>query len=178
MPVDQGLLTFEEFVLLPDPPAGRHELRHGEVVLVPPPKSPHWSIQAQVADLLNNALRKQGRAGSEFPFRALPEGEYRIADVAFVVRERWVARTGDYFEGAPDLVVEVLSPSNTASEMLDREIICLENGARAFWQVDPATRRVKVTLADGRTATYGPGSEIPLDLFDAAPIRVDDIFAE
>ena len=176
MLVDQGLLTFEEFVLLPDPPAGRYELRHGEVVLVPPPRKRHSRIQARLVRLLGNLLANQGDTTAELPFRALPDGEYRIADVAFGTSERW-DYPGDYFEGAPDLVVEVLSSSNTASEMLDREIICLQNGARAFWQVDPATRRVKVTLADGHTATYAAGSEIPLDLFGAALIRVDDIFA-
>ncbi len=67
-----------------------------------------------------------------------------------------------YMEGAPDVVIEVLSPSNTASEMLDREQICLENGAREFWVVDPVRRQVKVSCADGRAATYKAGQSIPL----------------
>lgn len=39
----------------------------------------------------------------------------------------------DYLRGAPDLIIEVLSPSNTATEICDKEKLCLENGAREFW---------------------------------------------
>jgi Uma2 family endonuclease len=114
----------------------------------------------------------------EVPFRVLPENEFRIADVAFISAERLQRLQGPYFEGAPDLVVEVLSPSNTASEILDRESLCLRNGARAFWQVDPQNRLIKVTTADGRSAIFGIGGEIPLEEFGGGKIAVSDVFAD
>jgi len=52
--------------------------------------------------------------------------------VAFVSTDRW-EKTDRYFEGAPEIVIEVLSPSNTAAEMMDKEQLCLENGAKEFW---------------------------------------------
>ena len=54
---------------------------------------------------------------------------------------------------APDLVIEVLSPSNTMDEVLDRQNICLKNGCIAFWTVDPKRKSVMVTTADGKTIT-------------------------
>jgi Uma2 family endonuclease len=78
-------------------------------------------------------------------------------------------------QGAPDIVMEVLSPSNTASEMLDKEQICLENGAREFWVVDPVRRQVKVSGADGHAATYKAGQSVPLWFGGTLP--VDSIFA-
>ncbi|MGH9485688.1 MAG: Uma2 family endonuclease, partial [Terriglobales bacterium] len=78
--------------------------------------------------------------------------------------------------GAPDLVVEVLSLSNTAAEMLDKEQICLANSAREFWVVHPNRRRVKVTNSQGGTKFYyHGGEEIPLPLFRNASLAVDSI---
>ncbi len=86
----------------------------------------------------------------------------------------WRSRGVAICRGAPDLVIEVLSPSNTASEMLDKEQICLDNGAREFWVVDPIRRQVKVSGSDGRAATYKAGQSIPL-LFGGT-LLVDLIF--
>jgi len=55
--------------------------------------------------------------------------------------------------GAPDLVIEILSPSNTVAEMYEREELCLENGAQEFWVVDIDRRGVKVTTPAPRTIT-------------------------
>jgi Uma2 family endonuclease len=99
------------------------------------------------------------------------------ADVVYLSRERWTAiDPDDNLAGAPDLVIEVLSPSNTAAEIYDKEKLCLENGALEYWVVDPDRRQVKVSTPDGRTATYRSGQAIPL-LFGNATIAVDAISA-
>jgi Uma2 family endonuclease len=56
----------------------------------------------------------------------------------------------------------VLLPSNTAAEIFEKEKLCLQNGGREFWVVDPDRRQVKVSTPDGRTVTYPSGQEIPL----------------
>ena len=106
-------------------------------------------------------------------FQTLP----KVADVAYLSAERWkTADLEDNIRGAPDLVIEVLSPSNSASEIYDREMLCLENGGQEFWVVDPDRRQVKVSTPDGRTVTYQSGPEIPLPLFGNAKVAVNDIF--
>jgi len=168
------IVTFAELEQMPDAPDGRYELRHGELVKVPPPLLPHYRIQLRLQELLAPIARDKGIVGTEFGFRGRSEHEYRVADVAFVARDRW-ARESRYFEGAPDLVIEILSPSNTAAEMLDKQQLCLENGAKEFWIVDPARKQVKVSTADGRFIDYKTGQQIPL-LFGGA-VAVDEIFA-
>src|SRR5579863_285699 len=118
------LVTFAELEQMPDAPDGRYELRHGELVKVPHPEFPHYKIQHRLQRLLTTIAGEEGMAGIQFGFRALPEYEYRVADVAFVAGDRWAQATGQYFEGAPEMVIEVLSPSNTASEILDKEQLC------------------------------------------------------
>jgi len=165
-------VTFAELELMPDAPDGRYELRHGELVKVPPPEFPHFRIQRRLRKLLESAAPAVV-AEIEFAFRALREYEYRIADVACVSKDRW-EKTGRYFDGVPDIVIEVLSLSNTVSEMFDKEQLCLENGAKEFWVVDPVRRQVKISTSDGKTMTFREGQSIPLVF--GGDITVGEIF--
>jgi Uma2 family endonuclease len=170
------LMTFAEFERLPDTPEGfPHELRHGELVTVAPPKIEHSRVQWQLRRLLDSAAGDAGIVTIELGFRALPENEYRVADVAFVTNPRW-HNAKNYLLGAPEIVIEVLSPSNTVSEMLDKEKICLENGCQEFWLVDIERRQVKVSTPDGRTITYRSGQDIPLPLLNGGRLAVDSVF--
>jgi len=113
----------------------------------------------------------------EMPFRPLPEFEYWQADVAFVSRTRWDRTPDDkHLEGAPDLVIEVLSPSNSATEILDRRKICLENGSREFWLADIEHRQIEFSTPDGRSLTYKPGQAIPLFFAPEAALPAGSIF--
>lgn len=172
------LMTVKEFRKLPeDSGPVYHELRNGELVAVTRPKFKHMLIQRNLRELFEKAAGPGRFVEIEVAFRALPEHELRVADVAFISPER-VAQVDpeDNLCGAPDLVVEVLSSSNTAAEIYDKEKICLENGAQEFWVVDPDGRQVKVSTPDGRTLTYRSGQEVPLVLFGNATVAVDAIF--
>jgi Uma2 family endonuclease len=171
-------LTVEDFRKLPEDSGGvYHELRHGEIVTVTRPKLKHHLIQARLRDLVKAMAPEGSFVEYEMAFRALPEHELRVADVAFLSAERFQqAGPEDNIRGAPDIVVEVLSPSNTVAEIYEKEKLCLENGAKQFWVVDAYLRQVKVSTPDGRTLTYRAGQEIPLDLF-AGNLAVNAIFA-
>src|SRR5260370_29242822 len=121
-------MTFAEFEQLPERQGLRQELRHGALVQVAPPKFDHFLIQQMLRDLLDKAAAGAGRAYTEVGFRVLPDHEYWVADVAYAPKEWWGRNRGEkYFQGPPELVIEVLSPSNTAAEMLDKRNLCLEN---------------------------------------------------
>lgn len=171
------LMTFAGFEKLPDTAGGRYELRHGELVLVPPPKWGHFMCQRLVRDLLDKAAGDRGFAEIEMGFRAGGEHNYRSVDVGFLTRERESAIPArGYLAGAPDLVVEVLSPSNTAAEIRDKKKLCLENGSREFWVLDMDQREAEVSTPDGHTITYKSGQSIPLFFAPGVEIAVDDIF--
>lgn len=172
------LITFAEFEQLPEFANGNfYELRHGELAQVAPPKLRHTLIQRKIMHLLEQAAGTAGSACTELGFRAVPEHEYRTADVAYASKDRWAQQDPDgYFQGAPDLVIEVLSPSNTASEMLDKKILCLENGSREFWQVDVTRKQVEVSSAEGRSHVFKSGQAIPLYFAPGQSLSVDDLF--
>jgi Uma2 family endonuclease len=177
--VPTQLMTVDEFRKLPeDSGPVYHELRHGELVAVTRPKFKHHRIRSRVRDLLKAVAPAGSFVEYEVAFRALAEHELRVADVAFINPDRVaLIDPDDNPHGAPDLIIEILSPSNTAAEMFDKEKLCLENGAKEFWVVDIDRRQVKVSTPDGHTVTYRNGQEIPLSLFGSeGSIKVDDIF--
>lgn len=175
MSVTTELVTVEEFLKLPDPKEGHLELHHGEVVLMPPPKWVHQKLQATILRLLLPLLGSRGVVLTEMAFRPAAQHEVWSADVGFVSAAR-AAKVGkdDYLSGAPDLVVEVLSPSNTVDEMNDRMSICLSNGCLSFWLVDPKQQRVSVTEGDV-TRHYGRGTSVSCLVVPGA-ISVEEIF--
>lgn len=112
-----------------------------------------------------------------FCFRALPEYDARRADVAFITYDRLArAVEKNEFFGAPNLVIEVLSPSNTAAEIDDKEAQCFANGCREFWVVNERRKTVRVTQIGEPVRWYTPGERIPLDVIGGGEISVDAIF--
>jgi Uma2 family endonuclease len=83
------------------------------------PKNPHLLAQQTLRDLLDAAASGTGRAYTEAGFRPLREHEGWVADVVYLSPAQLSRfKTEEYFHGAPELVIEVLSPSNTVAEIL------------------------------------------------------------
>lgn len=170
------LLSVAEFLKLPEPKEGHLELHHGEVIVVPPPKWRHQILQRRIFKLFDRQLGNSGVVLCEMAFRPTPEHEMWIADVGYVREERAARIGGDeYLNGAPDLVVEVLSPSNTADEIDDKRTTCIANGCQSFWVVNDRRKLVAVT-EDGVTKHYDRSSQIVCALLPEA-IAVDEILA-
>ena len=175
MAVETALVTVEEFLRLRPPLAGHYELHHGEIVHMTAPKWGHQRIQDRLAAILRSMAGDRAYVSKEMSFRPSPEYEVWEADVGLALSER-ADRVGDdeYLMGAPDLAVEVLSPSNTVDEIAEKISICMANGCISFWVVDPKRKRVSVTEGD-MTRHYGVSAAIQCHLLDGS-VRVEEIF--
>ncbi len=114
----------------------------------------------------------------ELAFRAIPEFDLRAADVGAVTQDRYQSMDPevDLF-GAPELVVEVKSPSNTKSQLQDYAAVCLANGCIQFWILDRNTQSVTVIQRDGSRQTLGIGDTLSLAAFGGESLAVAEIFA-
>lgn len=168
-----ALVTVEEFRLMEDPPGFRLELHNGEVVKVGRPKPKHWFLQQRLVEMFRAAFGEKGMAGTEFAFRCKPEYELRAADVAWVSYARLRAMDLEVDFEAPEFVVEVLSPSNTTAEMMEKKELCLRAGCEEFWVVDPKREVIEVTRAHAPTMFYHKGDRIPVG---DESFLVDEIF--
>ena len=146
-----------------DPPGVRLELHNGEVVEMTRPKHKHAVIQTNILSLLGTALGDKGWATIEFSFRAKPEGNLRVADVGWVSSARFDAiDPDDNLYGAPEIVVEVLSPSNRAGDLLEKRDLCFGAGCEEFWIVDAKRGVVEVWRPDSTVHVYRRGDRIPV----------------
>ena len=172
------VVTAEEFLSLPEERgAYSYELRHGEIVKMTRPKFKHALLQRRLRILLEQMAPEGSYVDVEVAFRPLAEYELWSADVAYLAAARFAAvDTEGNIAGAPDLVVEVLSASNTVEEMNERERICLDNGAQQFWTVDGKRREVKVSTPDGHTVSYRAGDAIEIFFAPGTTIAIDAIF--
>ena len=171
------LITVEQFRNMPDD-GRKYELRHGEVVCVGYPKKRHYRTQKRLVRLFEVRLPRSWQVGMEFAYRPVPEFEFRCADVAVVSEARWAATDEeDNLHGAPELVIEVKSPSNTQRELTELASLCLANGSLEFWVVDPNRTSVTVIHRDGSTSVFLAGQAIPLTAFGADALPVEEIFA-
>jgi Uma2 family endonuclease len=170
------LMTVEEYRLLPDREDVIQELHCGTLVTLTPPKMKHAKVQLRLAELLRPKAEHLGVVETEVAFRALPEYDLRGVDVAYVSQQRWDATADDdNLHGSPELVIEVLSPSNTRAEIREKAVLCLSSGAQEFWVVDPKRETVSVTKQGGVPTVYRLGDRIPLSMFDSH-LDVSEIF--
>ncbi len=84
-----GLVTVAEYERMQDPPGFRLELRHGEVIEVPPPKPRHVHVQSRIAGALRAAASTAWEVFPELPFRPQAEHEVWVADVGIIDAVRW-----------------------------------------------------------------------------------------
>jgi Uma2 family endonuclease len=160
----ERLWTAEDLLALGE--EARYELIEGRLV----PMSPTGFLHGDVALALAAALRAfvhprrlgrivVGEVG--FVLRRNPD-TVRAADIAFVRRERLPA--GDlprgFFEGAPDLVVEILSPSDRYTDILRKVSEWLEAWAAMVWVVDPEHHGVMVFRPDGTLRLLGESDSL------------------
>ena len=164
-------LHAEEFFALPEVDA-REELVRGDVVREPMPTFGHGAVAVRIASILDTWVRRHGPPQSPgrvadhcgFVLSRDPD-TVRGPDVAFVSRDRLAAGTtdGPFIEGAPDLAVEVLSPSNRAGEIMEKVREYLGAGGRQVWVVDPERETITVHCPDRIPRTLGPGDTLDGD---------------
>ena len=171
------LMTVEEFQQLRLPEDKVYDLLNGEVIEMSHPKHRHIRLQHHLFDLLRPLAGSYGHVLIELPFRTTPEYNLWAADVAVVSLDRFNGiDPDDNLRGAPEMVIEVESPSNTAAELDEREAQCLANGCKEFWVVYPTRKVVRVSTGD-TVRRYKEGENIPLSLIPGQGIAVTDIFA-
>lgn len=176
-------MTAEQLLELPDDGL-RHELVDGELRTMSPAGYRHGRVSLRVGRRVGDFVDEHdlGEVLSNDTGFVLGRGPdtVRAPDVAFVRAE--VAATlvdeKGFAEVAPDLVVEVVSPSDRAGEVVAKALAWLDAGVRLVWVVDPDSRSVLVHRPDG-VGRLVRGAGAVLDGDDVLPgfaLPLDELF--
>lgn len=176
-------VTAEDLLQMPSD-GFRYELLKGELKKMAPASHQHGRITMNISGPLDHHVRSNNLGivfAAETGFKLSSEPDtVRAPDVAFVSQKR-IQQAGDvkgYWPGAPDLVVEVISPSDVYAEVEEKVIEWLEAGAGAVIVVNP--RKGLITLYRSLTSIVILKENDTLDISDIVPgwtIAVKNIFA-
>ena len=172
-------VTVEEFEKLVLPEDRIWELRAGEIVEVLFPNVTHRLLQNRILHLFEQTF-PSAQVLIEYPFQIEETNDKRSADVAVTTRERTLeAVKRGVLLGAPELEVEVLSPSNTVQDMKQYRKLCFRYGTQIFLTVDEEDNTIEVHLqADRADRVLRIGDMLELSLFgDKKAIPVKAIFS-
>lgn len=162
--------TYAEFARLPSD-GNRHEVIEGELFMTPAPRMLHQFAVTQLIQLLGDFVKRHD-LGWVFPGPVdvlFAEGDYLEPDLVFVRKERRGIISDRGIEAAPDLVVEVTSPSTAARDRGPKRERYAFYGVPEYWVVDPDpdAKRIEVyrlgedaerpEIVSG-TFTWRPGS--------------------
>jgi Uma2 family endonuclease len=148
--------TYDDLCQLPDD-GKRYEILEGELYELPGPLSVHWQLVMRLIMAIGNFVQEH-RLG----IIATAPADIRLSsdtvvqpDIFFIseARTHIIDRPG--VDGAPDLVVEILSPSNREHDLVRKFAIYARYGIREYWIVDPDEQTLRVyALSDGQYALH------------------------
>jgi len=179
----QGEWTYEDYQRLPDD-GRRYEIIEGVLYVIAAPSFDHQYTAGEVFAALRTYVReRQLGIVISAPFEVHLPGIARPVqpDVLFIAAERAPQAGAEDFTGAPDLLVEILSPSTVRTDRVVKFSAYERAGVREYWLVNPYARSVEVyTLSEDGTyamaGQYVPDNSIKSTVLSDLALPVDDLF--
>ena len=138
--------TYEDYAKTPE--GERYELIDGELIMAAVPNMAHQSTQSNLGGEFYILVRDADLGWVYFsPTDVyLSDTDVVQPDLVFISKSRSHIRTGKNIRGAPDLVVEILSPSTSANDWGYKRDLYAKHGVKEYWLVDPYAKQVMVML--------------------------------
>lgn len=136
--------TYADYEKLPE--GSPYQLIGGELVMTPAPTPHHQSINGAVFFELVKFVKAKGTGKVLYaPIDVyFSETETFQPDIIFIAKERLGIIGEKKIEGAPDLVVEILSPSTAYYDLRHKMRVYETSGVKEYWIVDPAEKTIEV----------------------------------
>jgi Uma2 family endonuclease len=143
-------LTYEDYMLFPED-GKRHEILDGEHYVTPAPSFGHQSISVNLSSRVHTFVRENRLGFLRYAPLDVLLSEHDIAqpDLLFISNERAAIVTAANVQGAPDLVIEILSDSTRRRDETLKRDRYERAGVREYWIVDPQRRVVRVLRRGG-----------------------------
>ena len=181
---EQGKWTYDDWARLPDD-GTRYEVIDGELYMTPPPSVSHQSASIRLTTAIATYVDAKGLGfvfaapiGVRLPHQPVP----LEPDIVFISSARKAIIGKEYIEGVPDLVVEILSPSNWMYDRQEKFRLYQTSGVPEYWIVDYRAKTVEAfVLENGEFALigkWGVGETASSRGLSGFQIAVADIFRD
>ena len=172
--------TYEDYMRTPDDI--RYELLDGELILSPSARTAHQRSSRKISHPLITFV-EQNELGEVFvaPYDVVLD-DFNVVqpDILFVSNERAHIITDLNIQGAPDLVIEILSPSTARRDRTQKRDLYARHGVPEYWLANTDAESVLVlTLQDGEyriAGIYTKGQTLTSPLLQDFSLNIDDIF--
>jgi Uma2 family endonuclease len=177
--------TYEDYKSLPESMDRRYELLQGELYMVPAPTTDHQRLSRNLGFVLFEHCRAQRLGEILFSPVDVVFGEGRAREVAqpdivFIAAERRSIVTRAEIAGAPDLVVEVLSPGTEDRDRNYKKTLYQRYGVQEYWIVDPDARTLERYVLTpggyGAPEPYAASDGLGSPLFPGLVIALPEVF--
>ena len=181
---DDRLFTYDDYLKWEGPE--RYQLINGEVFMMASPSVGHQSMTRELLLQFGNWLRGKPCQVFAAPLdvRLFPEDDNSDDTVVqpdlLVVCDTNKLGKGSV-NGPPDLVIEIVSPSNTNHEMFVKFQVYLESGVREYWVIDPRTKKIQVHVYENGhylSTVYKENARIPVAVLPGLAIIFDGLWTE
>ncbi len=183
-PPQDGDWTMADYMRLENPPGFRYELIEGHLLMSPSPNFSHQYCVTTLTSLLHHFVTARGLGvvlAAPFDVVLREDDETAVQpDIMFVAAARESIIQSNHIQGAPDLVVEAISPRR---EALDRERKFrkyVEAGVSEYWILDPVNRSVEVWVRRGdslvQLGVHGPGAAASSEVVPGFSVPVQQLF--
>lgn len=180
MPLPKQHMTAEDYWNLPE--GKRAELIDGELWDMAAPNRMHQHVQMQLSSALNAFIQEHRGScrvyGAPFAVNLFADDTTFVEpDISVICDPSKLSARG--CEGAPDLVIEIVSPSNRAMDYKTKQSLYSDAGVREYWIVDPSMFRTTVTRfeQDPAPIVYTFDVPVPSALFPGFEANLGEIVA-
>jgi Uma2 family endonuclease len=176
-------LTYEDYLQLPDNEGTRYEIVDGDLAVTPSPRIRHQKISSNLFRMLDDHIRSNSLGTLLYAPTdvILDDSSIVVPDLVFVCAERAAIISERAIEGAPDLIIEILSASTAKRDRETKLKLYSRYGVAHYWIVDPESRTIELYERDARSlrsATRGSGSDVIRSaLFPGLEIRLGEVWA-
>ena len=182
LPKQAGTWTYEDLSSLPND-GRRYEIIEGELYQMPSPGAAHALAVIQlIAALMPLVAELDGQLATA-PIDVFFPGANPVQPDILLMLSGGPARIVPRgIEGAPDLIIEVLSSSNRGHDLLTKRSLYARAGVREYWIVDPEARTIDILGLDRdafHQVTVASGSDMPVSpLLGPRPLAPGNLFPE
>ncbi len=136
-------LTYQDYILFPEN-GNRHELIDGDHYMAPAPVYKHQKISREIErQFANYFFKKKEGEILNAPFDVyLSDFDVVQPDIVIIKKGNFSIIKEKYIKGAPDIIIEILSPSTKENDLVLKKHLYEKHGVKEYWIVDPDKEEV------------------------------------